>query len=63
MDESTSWPTPTFRTVTERMIKSSHELACTIVTMLESKACPHLKSGTLAGSHTLWGEDGQCTLR
>jgi len=26
-------------------------------------ACPHLPAGTLAGAHTLWAEDGQCTLR
>ena len=33
------------------------------MTLLEPQAIPHQKVGTLAQSHTLWSNDGQCTLR
>eukprot|EP00980_Cylindrotheca_fusiformis_P024288 scaffold11714_cov153-Cylindrotheca_fusiformis.AAC.2 len=59
------WPTvpPNFRSTTEHMLKLVHELACTILSLLEAKACPHLEPGTLAKAHHLWNHDGQCTLR
>lgn len=59
------WPsTPSdFQTTSKNMIQLSHELACKIVSLLEVKGCPHLEPGTLAKSHTLWNDDGQCTLR
>ena len=59
------WPNKpvNFRESVEHMMKSSHQLACTIMSLLESKACPHLKPGTLANSHNIWNKDGQCMLR
>jgi len=59
------WPESpeNFRQSTERMMSRLHELACTILSLLEPRACPHPKPGTLAKSHRLWKEDGQCTLR
>ena len=52
-----------FQNVTMDFINNSHTLACRILSLLESKACPHVAPGTLANSHQLWGKDGQCTLR
>lgn len=59
------WPSfpNSMRHVASTMSKEAHELACRIMTLLEPKACAHLKPGTLAGAHNLWGVDGQCTLR
>ncbi|KAL9180837.1 hypothetical protein ACHAXT_011290 [Thalassiosira profunda] len=59
------WPKhpENFRDRTEGMMASAHELACTVLSLLEAKACPQLEPGTLANSHHLWNEDGQCTLR
>lgn len=59
------WPTtpPKFQDTTKHMIQLVHELACTILSLVEGKACPHLEPGTLANSHHLWNHDGQCTLR
>eukprot|EP00978_Attheya_sp_CCMP212_P027470 scaffold91995_cov54-Attheya_sp.AAC.3 len=59
------WPTypDTFRTNTDQLMEASHKLAQRIMSLLESKACPHLKLGTLANAHSLWGDEGQCTLR
>lgn len=59
------WPEhpPNFRTKTEEMMSVTHELACTILSMLEAKACPHLEPGTLVNSHHIWNESGQCMLR
>ena len=31
--------------------------------MLEPRACPSNSPGTLANAHSLWTDDGQCTLR
>ena len=52
-----------FQNVTMDFINNTHTLACRILSLLESKACPHVAPGTLANSHQLWGKDGQCTLR
>ncbi len=52
-----------FQEVIMDMIANTHALACRVLSLLESRACPHVKRGTLVNSHHLWGEDGQCTLR
>lgn len=52
-----------FQNETMDFINNTHALACRILSLLESKACPHVAPGTLANSHQLWGKDGQCTLR
>jgi isopenicillin N synthase-like dioxygenase/tRNA(Arg) A34 adenosine deaminase TadA len=59
------WPTtPTnFRTVTETFLIQVHALAGRILDLLEPRATPNVKLGTLSASHTLWEGDGQCTLR
>ena len=59
------WPThPSgFRDTALLFSKNAHALASRIMSLLEAKACPHLAPGTLAKAHTLWKEDGQCTLR
>jgi len=59
------WPTSpsNFRPVAEQLMQACHDLAGRILTLLEAKATPHLSAGTLAKSHTLWQDDGQCTLR
>lgn len=59
------WPSrpPNFRSDAESLMVKTHALACDVLSLLEPRACPHLVPGTLAGSHHLWGKDGQCTLR
>lgn len=59
------WPSEPddFRGKVEHMTKQAHDLACRILSLLEPKACPHLKLGTLADSHNVWNDDGQCMLR
>ena len=42
---------------------AAHDLAGRLLDLLEPKAVPLVAKGTLAKSHTLWEEDGQCTLR
>lgn len=48
------WPsTPQdFRSVAETLLDESHKLACRLLDLMEAKACPNLKPGTLAKSHT-----------
>lgn len=59
------WPErpANFRGTAEGMMERAHKLACTVLSLLEAKACPHLEPGTLANAHHLWNDDGQCTLR
>jgi isopenicillin N synthase-like dioxygenase len=59
------WPSSpaNFEEVSKTMAANCNALVGRILTLLESKACPDLAPGTLARAHTLWGEDGQCTLR
>lgn len=59
------WPSsPTnFRGACDALTDEAHALGQRILHLLEPRACPHLTPGTLAGSHKLWGDDGQCTLR
>ena len=61
------WPTTpsNFQNVTKQLLEESNELAKRILRLLQPKACPHLNSTNdlIADSHTLWEDDGQCTLR
>lgn len=52
-----------FQEVVMDMIANAHALACRVLSLLESRACPHVERGTLPNAHHIWGEDGQCTLR
>lgn len=54
---------PGFQDVIMNMIDNSHALACRVLSLLERRACPHVKRDTLPNAHHIWGEDGQCTLR
>ena len=59
------WPTTpvALEPVARSLLDASHALASRILSLLEPRACPSVKPGTLAGSHRLWSDDGQCTLR
>ena len=59
------WPSnpPTFQQKATGLLEAAHELANRVLSMLEAKACPNVAKGTLANSHTLWADDGQCTIR
>ena len=57
------WPSLEFRSKAEALLTAAHALAGRILTLLEPQAVPHNAPGTLAQSHTLWADDGQCTLR
>ena len=59
------WPSApkTLEPVARSLLDASHALASRILSLLEPRACPSVKPGTLAGSHRLWSDDGQCTLR
>mmetsp|Transcript_24238 Transcript_24238/g.67872 ORF Transcript_24238/g.67872 Transcript_24238/m.67872 type:complete len:232 (-) Transcript_24238:133-828(-) len=51
------------RGVAPPFMEACRALGARLLGMLEAQACPHLAPGTLAAAHTLWGGDGQCTLR
>ena len=59
------WPsTPVcFEETARTLCDAAHQLGQRILSLLEARACPHLPAGTLANAHTLWADDGQCTLR
>jgi isopenicillin N synthase-like dioxygenase/tRNA(Arg) A34 adenosine deaminase TadA len=58
------WPNfPDFETSAQTLMKEAHGLANRLLALLEGMATPHLKPGTLAAAHTLWNDQGQCTLR
>jgi isopenicillin N synthase-like dioxygenase/tRNA(Arg) A34 adenosine deaminase TadA len=58
------WPSPEFREMAEAFLQAANQLAGRILDLLEPRATPQVpQPGTLAKSHTLWGDDGQCTLR
>lgn len=59
------WPASPveFEEASRTMAEGCNALVGRILSLLEPKACPDLAPGTLAGAHTLWGDDGQCTLR
>jgi len=46
----------------QRLMAVGHALARHILTLLEPRACPSLKPGTLAASTQLWGEEGYCGM-
>jgi isopenicillin N synthase-like dioxygenase/tRNA(Arg) A34 adenosine deaminase TadA len=57
------WPSEDFKATTVSLLDAANSLAGRLLDLLESLATPQVKKGTLSGSHTLWGDDGQCTLR
>jgi isopenicillin N synthase-like dioxygenase/tRNA(Arg) A34 adenosine deaminase TadA len=57
------WPSPDFKAKSDGLMDAAHSLACRLLDLLEPNATPQLSPGTLSGSHQLWSEDGQCTLR
>jgi len=59
------WPTTpeNFEDGAKSFSTAAHALGQRILSLLETRACPHLPQGTLARAHTLWAEDGQCTVR
>ncbi len=59
------WPTEpaSLEPEARALLDASHTLAKRLLDLVEPRACPHLARGTLARSHRLWSDDGQCTLR
>jgi isopenicillin N synthase-like dioxygenase/tRNA(Arg) A34 adenosine deaminase TadA len=58
------WPSDTFKSTTITLMEDAHHLAGKILDLLEPRALPHeVERGVLSKSHTLWADDGQCTLR
>jgi isopenicillin N synthase-like dioxygenase/tRNA(Arg) A34 adenosine deaminase TadA len=59
------WPSnpPDFTNSSQTLMTAAHGLANRLLTLLEPLATPHLPPGTLADAHTLWSDQGQCTLR
>jgi isopenicillin N synthase-like dioxygenase len=58
------WPDaiPTLKDNMQRLMEVGHTLAKHILGLLEPRACPSLKPGTLAASTQLWGEEGYCGM-
>jgi isopenicillin N synthase-like dioxygenase len=57
------WPSDNFKDKADALMNAANKLAGEILDLLETKAVPHNKPGTISKSHTLWADDGQCTLR
>lgn len=58
------WPDYIFKSKVSSLMNAAHDLANRILDLLEPYAVPHVpEKHTLSNSHTLWAEDGQCTLR
>lgn len=59
------WPAhpPGFEPQSRAFVDAAHALGRRVLTLLEPRACPANAPGTLAAAHTLWGDQGQCTLR
>jgi isopenicillin N synthase-like dioxygenase/tRNA(Arg) A34 adenosine deaminase TadA len=58
------WPNDLFKSKTMALMEAAHALAGKILDLLEPQALPHVaERGVLSKSHTLWADDGQCTLR
>jgi isopenicillin N synthase-like dioxygenase/tRNA(Arg) A34 adenosine deaminase TadA len=58
------WPSDSFKLTTMALMEAAHGLAGKILDLLEPHALPHdAETGVLSKSHTLWADDGQCTLR
>ena len=59
------WPQtpPNFQEIANECMREAHALACRVLDLMEKDACPLNEPGTLSKSHTLWAQDGQCTVR
>jgi len=64
------WPNndDSFQSTATSLMEAAHQVAGKILDLLEPQAVPHLvveeeQRGVLSKSHTLWADDGQCTLR
>mmetsp|Transcript_12558 Transcript_12558/g.23177 ORF Transcript_12558/g.23177 Transcript_12558/m.23177 type:complete len:356 (-) Transcript_12558:203-1270(-) len=59
------WPQDpsSFEAVCRGFLEKVSVVGKRIMSILEPRACPNIQPGTLAKSHSLWGEDGQTTLR
>lgn len=59
------WPNDGLRSKAISLMEAAHSLAGQILDLLEPFALPDApgERGILSGSHTLWADDGQCTLR
>ncbi len=58
------WPDDHFKASVNSLMNAAHALANRILDLLEPNAVPHVaEKQTLSKSHTLWADDGQCTLR
>jgi len=59
------WPTEpaSLEPDVRALMAASYALAKYLLDVMEPRSCPHLARGTLSGSHHLWSDDGQCTLR
>jgi isopenicillin N synthase-like dioxygenase len=59
------WPQdPTFQSHATALMEAAHKVAGKILDLLEPQALPHIaERGVISKSHTLWADDGQCTLR
>jgi hypothetical protein len=57
------WPSDDFEAKAQVFLAAANTLAGKILDLLEPKAVPANKPGTISKSHTLWADDGQCTLR
>jgi tRNA(Arg) A34 adenosine deaminase TadA len=57
------WPSDDYKEKTHALMNAANALAGRLLNLLEPLATPQVEPGTLASSHTLWSDDGQCTLR
>jgi len=57
------WPSDDFQNKATELLNAAHKLASEILDLLEPLAVPTNEPGTISKSHTLWADDGQCTLR
>jgi isopenicillin N synthase-like dioxygenase len=57
------WPSPDFERKAQALLTAANTLAGQILDLLEPRAVPTNAAGTISKSHTLWADDGQCTLR
>jgi len=60
------WPNDFIQVETLALMEAAHTVAGKILDLLEPQALPDLameERGVLSKSHTLWADDGQCTLR
>lgn len=61
---ASGWPPlDGFEAAATALLARAHALALRVLSLIEPLACPHVPAGTLARAHTMWGANGQCTLR